>query len=256
MIVTSLQLEMNDRLSENGADSVNRLLDRIPDSDLVMLPEMWPVGFFNFDKYAAQSEPIEGPLVDTLRNKAIQKNCFIHMGSFVEKDGPNLFNTSLLFDGNGEIVAKYRKIHLFGFESQEQRLLTPGTDVVVAETPFAKIGLSTCYDLRFPELFRKMVDKGAFIFLVTSAWPKARSEAWKLFNKARAHENLSFLISCNCAGSNKGNQYAGYSMFVGPMGDVLKAAGEEGATITFEIDPEEANSIRRSFPALEDRTIH
>ncbi len=255
MIVTSLQLEMNDNLFQSGVDSIDRLLDNVPESDLIMLPEMWPVGFFNFNRYIAQCEPIDGPLVNTFRNKAIQRDCFIHMGSFVEKADLGLFNTSLLFDNNGKIVARYRKMHLFGYESQEQQLLTPGSDVVVAETPFAKIGLSTCYDLRFPELFRKMVDKGASVFLVTSAWPKVRSEAWKLFNKARAHENLSFLISCNCAGSNNGNRYAGNSMFVSPMGEVLKAAGEEGATLTFEIDPEEANSIRSSFPALEDRVI-
>jgi predicted amidohydrolase len=177
------------------------------------------------------------------------------MGSFVEKDASGFYNTSLMFDPEGKTIARYRKMHLFGYQSDEQQLLTPGKSVVTTKTDFGTVGLSTCYDLRFPELFRKMVDSGASIFLITSAWPKVRLEAWKVFCRARALENLSFLIACNCSGFNEGNQYAGHSMIVSPQGEVLASAGEEGVILSQEIDTKESEIFRSSFPALSDRVL-
>ena len=132
---------------------------------------------------------------------ARKKNCHIFMGSMVENDGGQFFNTSIFLNPRGNIDALYRKMHLFGYQSKETSILNPGQDVVVVDTPWGVTGFSTCYDLRFPELFRRMVDMGAKFFLVASAWPHIRLEAWKLFNRSRAHENLAFLISCNCAGA-------------------------------------------------------
>jgi predicted amidohydrolase len=175
------------------------------------------------------------------------------MGSLVEKEGDRLYNTSVLIGPDGEITACYRKIHLFGYQSDETRLLTPGSDVTVAELPWGICGLSTCYDLRFPELFRRMTDRGVTVFLVTSAWPMARLAAWRLFNRARAHENLAFLISCNCAGINAGRQYAGHSMIVDPWGLVAAEGGDGEDIVTSEIDPGLAAEARAEFPALADR---
>ena len=181
--------------------------------------------------------------------------CHILMGSLVEKDGPDLYNTSILIDPKGEVIARYRKIHLFGYQSKEKELLTPGKEVVVTETPWGKVGLATCYDLRFPELFRKMVEQGAKFFLITSAWPKARLDAWVLFNRARAHENLAFLISCNCAGSDSGSQYAGHSMVVSPLGEVMAEGSDRQELVFAETDPALVDSVRGDFSALSDRVI-
>jgi predicted amidohydrolase len=109
--------------------------------------------------------------------------------------------------------------------------------------------------LRFPELFRRMVDQGAEVFLVASAWPLARVEAWRLFNRARAHENLAFLISCNCAGQNAGKHYGGHSMIVDPWGRVLAEGGQGGEIVTAEIDPGSVARARAEFPALSDRRL-
>ncbi len=130
-----------------------------------------------------------------------------------------------------------------------------GDEVVVATTPWGKAGLATCYDLRFPEFYRKMLEAGAKFFLVASAWPEARLEAWRLFNRARAHENLAFLFSCNCAGSNVGTPYAGHSMFVDPLGKVIAEGGEKEEFISAEVDSNLADSVRDDFPALEDRVF-
>jgi predicted amidohydrolase len=177
------------------------------------------------------------------------------MGSFIERQGADLFNTSVLLDGQGQIVATYRKIHLFGYRSRECQLLKPGREVVVAPTPWGPAGMTTCYDLRFPELYRRMVDQGAKFFLVVSAWPAARLEAWRLFNRARAHENLSYLISCNCAGGNGATRYAGHSHVVDPWGAVLAEGGEAGQFVTAEIDPAVVDAARNEFPALADRVL-
>ena len=255
MRVTCIQLEMKDQSKGENRDDLFEMLEQAPKSDLIILPEIWPIGFFRFDRYRNESETIDGPTVCLLREKAREKGCYLHMGSFVEKDENGCYNTSLMFNPKGEIIANYKKIHLFGYQSKEQQLLTPGKTVVTTETDFGVIGLSTCYDLRFPELFRKMVDKGATIFLVTSAWPKVRLEAWKLFCQTRALENLSFLISCNCSGFNEEKQYAGHSMIVSPQGEILSGAGEGGMVLSSEIDPEESISFRKDFPALNDRVF-
>jgi predicted amidohydrolase len=125
----------------------------------------------------------------------------------------------------------------------------------VTDTPWGICGFSTCYDLRFPELFRRMVDQGARLFLIASAWPLVRLEAWKLFNRARAHENLAFLISCNAAGFNDGKQYAGHSMIVDPLGQVVAQGGEQEELVSAEIDPGLVDTVRQDFSALDDRVL-
>jgi len=235
--ITSVQPEMKDRSKSESLAYMLDLVDRCPPSDLLLLPEIWPCGFFCFDRYRTESEPIDGPIVSAFRQKAVERKCHILMGSIVEKEGDHLFNSSLLLDSRGQIIARYRKIHLFGYQSQEKKLLTAGKEIAVAVTPWGPAGISTCYDLRFPELFRKMLDKGAIFFLVASAWPLIRLDAWRLFNQARAHENLAYLMSCNCAGSSAGNRYAGHSMIIDPLGRVV-AEGNEGEDFIFaDLDP-------------------
>lgn len=255
MRVTSVQLDIADEPKDRTVGRVLARLDEVPAADLILLPEVWPSGYFSFDRYRAESEPLDGPTVEAFRRQAARRQCHILMGSLIERQGEQLFNTSVLLDGRGEIVATYRKIHLFGYQSRESQLLQRGADVTVAATPWGRVGLTTCYDLRFPELYRRMVDRGAEIFLVVSAWPAARLEAWRLFNRARAHENLAYLISCNCAGSNGGARYAGHSMVVDPWGKVLAEGGEEGCLVSAEIDPAAVEAARNEFPALADRVF-
>ena len=255
MKIASIQLEMADRPKEKNVEHALAMIDQVPAADLILLPEIWPCGFFAFDRYAAESEPLDGPTVNLFRQKARARGCHFVMGSLVERDAESLFNTTVFIGPGGEILAGYRKIHLFGYQSDETKLLTPGKDIVVADTPWGRAGFATCYDLRFPELFRRLVDRGAEIFLIPSAWPLARIDAWRLFNRARAHENLAFLISCNCAGENAGKRYGGHSMVVDPWGKVLAEGGEGGEIVTAEIDPAQVEQARKEFPALADRAL-
>jgi predicted amidohydrolase len=255
MKIVSLQLEVGDRpKAENVAAALERV-DQAPAADLILLPEIWPIGFFSFDRYHRESEPIDGPTVAAFEEKAKSRQCHIHMGSLVERAGDHFYNASVLISPAGDVVAHYRKIHLFGYQSDETRLLTPGSDIAVVDLPWGRCGLSTCYDLRFPGLFRRMVDQGVVFFLVASAWPMARLDAWRLFNRARAHENLAFLISCNCAGLNGGTRLAGHSMVVDPWGRVVAEGGDGEDQVVAEIDPELPGQVRAEFPALADRKL-
>jgi len=255
MRVAGIQLEMADRPKHEAIARAMEAIDRTPAADLVLLPEIWPSGFFCFDRYEPDAEPLDGPTVQAFRAKARERGCHLLMGSFVEAREGGRFNTTVFIGPGGDVLACYRKIHLFGYQSEEARLLTAGREVVVVDTPWGRTGFSTCYDLRFPELFRRMVDQGAEVFLVASAWPLARIEAWRLFNRARAHENLAFLISCNCAGQNAGKLYAGHSMAVDPWGKVLAEGSQNGEVVTAEIDPRAAAAARSEFPALTDRVL-
>ena len=170
----------------------------------------------------------------------------------VERDeAGRLHNTSLLFDPDGTLVHTYRKVHLFGYGSREQELLAPGEQVGAHGT----VALSTCYDLRFPELFRRQVDGGSQLFLVAAAWPLARLPHWQLLLRSRALENQSFLLACNAAGRQGAVELAGRSAVVDPWGEVVAEAGAGPEILTVEIDPDLAIRARKEFPALADRRL-
>src|SRR4051812_9541959 len=123
MRVTSIQLEIQDRPAAETLAHVLALLDEARGSDLILLPELWPCGYFAFERYAAESQEVDGPIVQALGARARALSAYVFTGSFVERDGDHLFNTSLLLDSHGQVVARYRKLHLFGYQSEERRLL-------------------------------------------------------------------------------------------------------------------------------------
>lgn len=253
--VASIQLNVGDEDKAERIRHVEALLDQVGKVDLVILPEIWNTGYFSFDLYDKESEPIDGETVQRISAKAEKHGFYLHTGSFVEKKNGKLYNTSLLIDPEGRGVAVYRKIHLFGYGSKEGQILSRGDEVVVIETPLGKVGMSTCYDLRFPELFRAMLDKGAEIFLVTSGWPYPRLEHWIMFNRIRAIENTAFLVSSNCVGINRGTQFCGHSMVVDPWGVILTSGGDEECILKAEIDIGKVSAVRKIFPAVSDRVL-
>lgn len=251
--VASIQLEISDKRTKDETISYAlEKMDEAKDADLILLPEIWNIGFFAFDDYERLSEPLEGPTLSAIRSKAQEINAFVFAGSFVEKRDDGFYNTSVMLDPKAQVLAVYRKIHLFGFGSRETQVLTPGSEVVVAETEIGKFGLSTCYDLRFPEQYRAMMEKGAEAFLVTSAWPFPRVENWVVLNQARAIENVCYLVSCNCAGVSRGIQFAGHSMVVDPWGVVVAGSQHEERIITHSIDLDYVHKVRNVFPPLRD----
>jgi predicted amidohydrolase len=254
MNVAVVQLTAEESVESNVERAVSRVRDAAErGAELVVLPEMWNVGYFAFDAYEAAAEPVDGPTATRLAGVADELGIHLHGGSVVERDGDDLYNTSLLFGPDGERLASYRKVHLFGYESDESELLTPGEEVVAAETPLGTVGLTTCYDLRFPELYRQLVDRGVEFLLVTSAWPAARTDHWHLLTRTRAVENQVFLVAANLAGTNRGVSMGGQSVVVDPWGVQRANAGDGDRTVVADVDREEVDRVRSEFPALHDR---
>jgi predicted amidohydrolase len=253
--VVSVQLEVPvDEPKEARVDRVARIVGEQEEADLILLPEIWNVGYFNFGSYADEAEELNGPTMERMREAARAASSWLLAGSFVERAGDRLHNTSVLIDRGGEVAATYRKVHLFGYASEERRLLTRGESVTVVDTELGRLGLATCYDLRFPELFRAMVSQEAEAFLVTSAWPYPRVEAWTTLNRARAIENQAWLISANCAGGTP--PCCGRNMVVDPWGTVVAAGGDRPGVVSADIDlTAAASAARNDFPALRDRVL-
>lgn len=253
MKVASIQMSVveNDKDANLAKAAAN--IEKCSDADLILLPEIWNVGFTSFDSYIKEAEGKEGPTLTMLRTIAEKTKSYIHSGSFVEKDQGGYYNASYLLSPAGEILGEYRKIHLFGYNSQETQILTPGKDVAVVTTPLATIGMGTCFDLRFPELFRKMVEKGTELFLVCSAWPYPRLEAWLMLNRVRALENQCFLVSSNSCGVLGKTQFVGHSLVVDPWGEIMAGGGDEETIVRTEIDFKRLQSARENFPGLSSR---
>jgi predicted amidohydrolase len=226
-------------------------------ADLVVLPELWPVGAFAAGSFAAEAEPLEGgPTYTAMSAAARDAGVWLHAGSVVERDpdGP-LFNTSLVFSPDGELHTAYRKIHRFGFDQGEAALMAGGREVVTARHPRAVLGLATCYDLRFPELFRLLVDAGAQILVVPAGWPARRLAHWRLLVQARAVESQAYVLACGTAGTHAGVPQAGHSLAVDPWGAILYEAGPDEETVTVELDPARVTAVRAEFPVLRDRVL-
>ncbi|MER6713061.1 MULTISPECIES: carbon-nitrogen family hydrolase [unclassified Streptomyces] len=225
-------------------------------ADLVVLPELWTTGAFAYEEFGREAEPLEGPTYEAMAKAASDAGVWLHAGSIPERDpdGP-LYNTSLVFSPSGDLAAAYRKIHRFGFDKGEAVLMGAGSELVTVRLPETTLGLGTCYDLRFPELFRGLVDAGAETLVVPAGWPERRRSHWTLLAQARAVENQSFLLACATAGTHAGVPQAGRSIVVDPWGEVLAEAGAGEEVLTVEFDPGKVATTREQFPALKDRVL-
>ncbi|MFB7931694.1 carbon-nitrogen family hydrolase [Streptomyces sp. NPDC056039] len=225
-------------------------------ADLVVLPELWTTGAFAYEEFGREAEPLDGPTYEAMAKAASDAGVWLHAGSIPERDpeGP-LYNTSLVFSPSGDLAAAYRKIHRFGFDKGEAVLMGAGAELVTVRLPGTVLGLSTCYDLRFPELFRSLVDAGAETLVVSAGWPERRRSHWTLLAQARAVENQSFVVACGTAGTHAGVPQAGHSIVVDPWGEVLAEAGADEEVLTVEFDPGKVATTREQFPALKDRLL-
>lgn len=257
MRASLMQIAVNEGESvESRRRRVASLVRDQADADLVVLPELWTTGAFAFEEFGREAEPLEGPTYEVMAKAASDAGVWLHAGSIPERDpdGP-LYNTSLLFSPSGDLAAAYRKIHRFGFDKGEAVLMGAGRDLVTARLPGTTLGMATCYDLRFPELFRGLVDAGAETLVVPAGWPERRRAHWTLLAQARAVENQAFVLACGTAGTHAGVPQAGHSIVVDPWGEVLAEAGADEEVLTVEFDPGKVTTTREQFPALKDRVL-
>jgi len=223
--------------------------------EMFVLPELWSAGYLAFKHYEDLAEPLDGPTVSMCRRAALELNAWVHVGSFIERDADGrLHNTTVLLTPSGEIAQTYRKIHVFGYESLEAQMLTPGTTLSVSDTPLGPTGSTTCYDLRFPGLWLELGARGAEAVIVPAAWPAARREHFTLFTEARAVEHQIWLIAVNACGTQGRTELGGCSRVVDPWGRVVvecSPTDEEVAIV--DIDPGLVAEVRAEFPVIGDR---
>ena len=228
--------------------------------DVVVLPELWPIGAFAIDLMPVHAEPLDGPLCQELSRVAAQSGAWVFGGSFAEQvqpepGGAGFYNTQVVFAPDGSLAGAYRKVHLFGFNGGETTVMSSGGEMVVVPGPLGSTGLATCYDLRFPELFRALVDRGAEAFVIPAGWPERRVTHWQVLARARAIENQAYVLACNQTGTHGGVPIAGGSMVIDPQGEVLAEAGPGEQVLSVEIDPHRVAAWRGAFPALDDRRM-
>lgn len=237
---------------------VEALLRTMPDVDLFALPELWSPGYFAFERYSERAETLDGPTVQMAKRVARDLGAAVHLGSIVERDpstadADQLHNTAVLIDANGEIAQVYRKIHVFGYQSLESELLTPGTVLSVVDSPVGSTASITCYDLRFPGLWQEISERGAEAVIIPAAWPAARREHWRTLTEARAIEHQVWVIACNAPGTQSGVVLGGSSRIVDPSGRVVAECGPGEETVIAELPLEAVDAIREEFPVLHDR---
>lgn len=229
---------------------------------LVVLPEVWTyLGDSSGNR--ATAEPIPGRLTDLLADRARRHGIFLHAGSFFERaEGePRLFNTSVVFDPRGELIAKYRKIHLFDVDLEsdtsyrESGTIAPGDETVSFGLDGLTVGLTICYDLRFPELFRILALQGADLVVVPAAFTMASGkDHWEILLRARAIENTVHVLAPNQVGNHPPGLWCyGRSMVVDPWGLVIAQASDQPAVISATLDFAHQARVRQQIPSLANR---
>ena len=227
----------------------------------VVTPEN-AVVFGNKEDYHNSAEELgDGPVQERISRLAVEQQVWILIGSMpirrtsVKTQG--VATTSVLFNPQGQIVAHYDKLHMFDVDVadghkryRESETFTPGNDIVVAETPFAKLGLSICYDVRFPNLYAELRRLGAQILLVPAAFTAVTGKAhWEVLLRARAIENQCWVIAVGQGGHHAcGRETWGHSMVISPWGEIIASLNQDAASLVVDIELEQIESVRAAMP--------
>jgi omega-amidase len=219
-------------------------------SGLVLFPELWYSGY-DLEKWPRYAAPLGEGLFARLSALAREHHIALGGSALELKDG-HPYNTFTLFDAEGQICAVYRKLHLFG-PLGEDRWLRAGDAFTLLEGEWGPVGLSICYDLRFPEVARRYALQGARLWLLPAQWPARRIQHWQTLLRARAIENQMFVAAVNGVGPSGRETFGGLSAVIEPWGEPLAEAGAGEVLLTVEIDLDQADEARRRFPVLKDR---
>jgi omega-amidase len=220
-------------------------------ADLLLLPELWPTGY-DLARTREHAAPLsKGPFA--LMASLAQAHRLYVAGTALEANPDGApFNTAALVGPDGKLVGAYRKVHLFPPMGEIEHM-APGQDLPTFDLPWGRIALAICYDLRFPEMWRRYMADGAQLILIPAEWPLRRVEHWRLLLQARAIENQLFVVGCNRAGPDAGDHFGGHSTVVDPWGRVLVEGGLEPGLFVVTLDLGEVARCRQLFPFLDDR---
>lgn len=215
---------------------------------LAVLPEMWSCGYdYRHLPILAQRTP---EIIKEMQQLCAELG-LVSIGSLPELSAGKIYNTAYVID-QGDVVSSYRKLHLFS-AMDEDRHLSAGNQSLAVDTSVGRIGVAICYDLRFPELFRKLALAGAEIICIPAEWPKPRGEHWQTLLRARAIENQLFVVAANCCRVQGKLDFCGLSRIISPLGTILAAAAEEDTELIADCDFSEMVKYREQINILHDR---
>ena len=267
-VVAAVQMASGPNVKANLEEAEKLIKTAVQqEAKLVVLPENFAImGMTEVDKVAIAEKADEGPIQQFLSQQASKHGVWIVGGTVPIESSVTgkVYSTSLLYNDSGDMVARYDKIHLFDVMLEdsnesynESETIESGNDVVVVDTPFGKLGMAICYDLRFPELFRAMADVGMEICVLPSAFTNLTGRAhWESLLRARAIENLCYMIAPDQGGYHKnGRETYGDSMIVDPWGVVLNRLPHGTGVVVSDVDLEKLRNTRQNFPALQHRRL-
>ncbi|HKG45138.1 MAG TPA: carbon-nitrogen family hydrolase [Pyrinomonadaceae bacterium] len=250
--VAAAQLEITLGQPESNIAGARRLLAEAKQqgAELVLLPELWTTGY-DLERTADHAVNLTSDPDNAIAKLAREFGVYLG-GSVLEKSDGKFFNSFTIYSPAGELLAVYRKLHLFA-PLREPVFLSAGDEPVTIELPWGKTSLAICYDLRFPELFRSYALNGTRLMLVCAEWPHPRLEHWRTLLRARAIENQAYVVACNAVGRANDTVFFGHSMIINPWGEVLAESGESETTLFAELDLAQVDQIRAQFPVFADR---
>ncbi|MCL6582097.1 MAG: carbon-nitrogen family hydrolase [bacterium] len=214
---------------------------------ILCLPELFTTGHdFNLIRSTHDKEAKCSETLDWLGGLARSLNIYLAAGTLPEKEGEKFYNTTFFFSSEGELLGKYRKVHLFP-QMGEDSFFTPGQGYPLFHTPLARIGIAVCYDLRFPGQFADLAAQGAEIILVPARFPHPRLDHWRILIRARAIENYLFVAGCNASGTFDHTLFCGHSCIISPWGETVAEAGEREDVLVAEIDLDLVEESRSFF---------
>lgn len=219
-------------------------------SHLLVLPELWSTGYA-LERSRELSDPLNTGIFAHVSTVATRHKMSI-VGSMLEKRGQEVANSAPFIAPTGRLLGVYRKIHLFRL-MREDSYLQAGSSPLVIDLPWGLTALAICYDLRFPELFRRYALEGAQMVIIPAEWPQERIDHWRTLLMARAIENQLYIVAVNTTGESGGTVFGGQSMIVDPWGKVVISAGEDPTLLTAEIELERVAEVRQRIPVFEDR---
>ena len=268
--IAAIQMASGPNVAANLVEA-ERLIARAAEdgAELIVLPENFALmGKTEFEKLAIREQDGSGPIQGFLAAQSVRHGIWLVGGTIPLACGSpdKVFASCLLFDDHGKRVARYDKVHLFDVTVREDReeqynesmTIDPGHEAVVTDTPFGRLGLAVCYDLRFPEQFRCMLNQGMEIVALPAAFTAITGKAhWELLVRARAVENLCHVIAAGQGGFHVGGREThGDSMIVDPWGVVVDRLARGPGVIVADLDRERLDSIRRNFPATDHRRFN
>ncbi|MDG7052201.1 MAG: carbon-nitrogen family hydrolase [Nitrososphaerota archaeon] len=253
-LIAGIQMDIKPGDPERNFQRAIELLERAADrgAKLASLPELMITGF-DYDFIRGHAKPIPNTEIQILCDKAKELKMCLVAGSIAERRTDGIYNTSLFIDDSGRVLGKYSKVHLFPLMGENVHFKGGKNPSPIFHTKYGKIGMMICYDLRFPELARRLTLEGAEILVIPSEWPHPRIDHWMTLIKARAIENQIYVLAVNRVGKDKTGSYFGATSIIDPWGNPLASSGDEEGVVMAPINLSMIPRVRSKIPSLNSR---